>query len=306
MIKSTKVTTSFCRENKINNLDFFISEYGRVVSLLIDSIWNLENIPILPNKSLTSGVETWLSARAVQAAGKQASSIVRGTKAKQSRRLWQINKLKSEGMFKRARKLEVVFNKNKTSKPEIKSIQPELDSRFVKIDLDNSTSFDGWVTLSSLGGGLKIKIPFKKTKHFNKMLSKGFLKSGIRLSKDSMTFSFEIEEPKGIQSGATLGIDIGQNSTISCSNGQVISEDNHGHTYKSICQKLARKKKGSKGFERAERHRTNYINWSVNKLDLSGVREVRRENIKNMRMGRRTSRALSQPRSFSLELWRTL
>lgn len=293
MIRSTKVSTGFLNRGKRDSLSIFVDEYKNVVSAFIDKLWALDKIPTLLPKELTSNLNTWLSARAVQAAGKQASAIVRGTKTKENRRLWQINKFKSEGAFKKARKLEAIYLKYKSSKPVISDISPELDSRFVSIDLDNKTNFDGWITLLSLGNGLKIKIPFKKTKHFNKMLSIGSLKSGVRLSKDSVTFNFEIEDPKKIQNGSILGIDIGQNSIISCSNGISISKDNHGHDYKTICEKLSRKKKGSKAFKKAARHRSNYINWSVNQLNLSGVKEVRRENIKNMRKGMRTNCKLS-------------
>jgi IS605 OrfB family transposase len=293
MVKSTKVTTKFCRKVKMENLSLFIAEYQRVTTLFIDPLWDMDKIPALLDKRITSQIQTWLSARALQAAGKQASAIVRGTKAKQSRRLWQINKFNAQGMFKKARKIQQIYNKNIASKPLVGDIKPELDSRFVKIDLDNDTIFDGWVTLSSLGNKLTIKIPFKKTKHFNKMLASGTLKAGVRLSKDSITFGFELEEPRERESGETLGIDIGQNSILSCSNGQVVDKDNHGHNYKAICQKLARKKKGSKGFRRAEAHRTNYINWSVNRLNIQNIKVVRRENIRNMRKGRKSSRNLS-------------
>lgn len=293
MIKSTKVTTKFCRKVKTKNLSIFIAEYQRVTSLFIDILWDMDKIPTLLDKGITSQIQTWLSARAVQAAGKQASAIVRGTKTKQSRRLWQINKFHSQGMAKKARKLQTIYDKNKVSKPLPTDIKPELDSRFVNIDLDNDTIFDGWVTLSSLGNKLSIKLPFKKTKHFNKMLSKGIIKSGVRISKDSITFMFEIEDPKPIENGGILGIDIGQNSILSCSSGQVVDKDNHGHNYKTICQKLARKKRGSKAFKKAEAHRTNYINWSVNRLNIENIRMVRRENIRNMRKGRRINRNLS-------------
>ncbi len=293
MVKSTKVTTKFCRKVKMENLSFFIAEYQKVTALFIDLLWDMDKIPALLDKRITSQIQTWLSARALQAAGKQASAIVRGTKAKQSRRLWQINKFNAQGMFKKARKLQQIYNKNIASKPLVGDIKPELDSRFVKIDLDNETIFDGWVNLSSLGNKLTIKIPFKKTKHFNKMLASGTVKAGVRLSKDSITFGFELEEPKERESGETLGIDIGQNSILSCSNGQVVDKDNHGHNYKTICQKLARKKKGSKGFRRGEAHRTNYINWSVNRLNIHNIKVVRRENIRNMRRGRTSSRNLS-------------
>ena len=67
-------------------------------------------------------------------------------------------------------------NKLKSSKPNINEVEPVLDSRFVNIDLNNETTFDGWITLSSLGNKLKIQIPFNKHKHFNKLNQIGKIK----------------------------------------------------------------------------------------------------------------------------------
>jgi IS605 OrfB family transposase len=292
MIRSTQVTTKFANPGKAQILSSFLLEYREVVSHFVDLLWELEKVPTLPPLTITSQVKTILSARAKQAAAKQASAIVRGTRTKENRRLWQIAKFKKEGAFKKARKLEAIYNKVKASKPDISSVSPELDSRFVKIDLDSKTCFDGWITISSTGFP-KIQIPFKRTKHFNRLLARGSIKTGLRLSKKSISFNFDIAEPHKLEAGSTLGIDIGQNSILTCSNGQAVNEDSHGHSYKSICQKLSRKKKGSKGFARAEKHRSNYIGWALNQLDLTGIKEVRRERIKGLRAGRAISRLLS-------------
>lgn len=293
MIKSTKTTLKFSNKNKLNNLSTFIDEYRRIVSLFVDKLWVKDDVKCLLDKELTDNVDTWLSSRAVQCAGKQASGIVRGCRKKQSKRLSQISKFEKLGMFKKARKLQQIYDKIKISKPNINCVNPELDERFVKIDLDNSTCFDGWLTLSSLGNKLKIVIPFKKTKHFNKMLSVGMIKKGVRLSKEDITLIFDLPEPIEKIEGKVIGIDVGQKTTLSCSDGQSIGEDPHGHTYQSICKKLSRKKKGSKNFKQADKHRSNYIKWSVNQINLNGIKKVNLENIKHLRKGRRTNRLMS-------------
>lgn len=293
MIKSTKTTLKFSNKQKLENLNHFILEYRNVVSYFVDLLWKMDNVESLLPKELTDNVETWLSARSIQCAGKQASGIVRGCRKKQSKRLFQINKFKKLGMFKKARKLQRIYDNVKVSKPNIQEVQPELDSRFIKIDMNNKTSFDGWLTLSSLGNKLKIVIPFKKSKHFNKMLSVGVLKDGIIISKSDITLMFEIPEPIQKTDGKTIGIDVGQLTTLTCSDGQKVDGDNHGHTYQTICKKLARKKKGSRNFEQTENHRTNYINWSVNQIKLDGIKKVNLENIKHLRRGVRTNRLMS-------------
>lgn len=201
MIRSTKVTTKFANVNKRQEIHQVIDEYRRVVGIFVDKFWKMDKVPTLVPKSVTSEITTWLSARMIQAAGKQASGIVRGTRKKYENRIWMINKLRSEGRHKPARRLQAIHDKKNLSKPNIQEVQPELDSRFVKVDIDNPTSFDGWLTLGSIGDKKKIVIPFKKTKHFNKLLAQGTLKTGVRLSKKSLTFMFDLPEPETKNSG---------------------------------------------------------------------------------------------------------
>ena len=293
MIRSSKITNKYANINKNNSLNYFIDEYKKVVIFLIDELWKEDKIPNLLPKQLTDKVNSWLSKRAIQCAGKQASAIVRGTKKKQEQRLFVIHKLTKEGCFKKARKLQKIYDSKKVSKPNVNNICPELDSRFVKIDLDNQTSFDGWLTLTSLGNKLKIIIPFKRHKHLNKLFSKGTLKTGVRLSKDKITLMFDIEEVKKKTNGTTLGIDIGIKDLLSCSNEYQSKTDIHGHDLESIQLELRRKKKGSKSFKKAQEHRKNYINWSINKLNIDNIKQVNFENIKYLRYKKRNNRYLS-------------
>ena len=113
------------------------------------------------------------------------------------------------------------------------------------MDWNNKTTFDGWINLTCLGNKLKFNIPVKKHKHFNSLLKLGNLKKGIRISKDNITFMFDIPDIKLKGEGKTLGIDIGQKTTLSCSDGQQLDNDIHGHNYTSICKELSRKKKDS-------------------------------------------------------------
>jgi putative transposase len=293
MIRSSKVSLRFSRDGKLDQLQNFVSEYQRVVSIFIDLLWGMEKIPALLPKPIISQVNTWLSARAIQCAGKQASGIVRGTRKKQRQRLWMIQKLTEDGKFKKARALQKIYDDTSISKPAVDSVKPELDARFIRVDLDNATTFDGWVTISSIGNRLKLNIPFKRTKHFNKLFASGEIKAGIRLSKESMTFMFELPECPEKQSGNTVGIDIGQTTLLSCSNGEASHKNNHGHDLSTITTVMSRKKKGSRAFERCVSHRTNYINWSVNQFNFSGIRRINIEGIKHLRRGKRTSRRLS-------------
>ena len=294
MILSTKTSTKFANTTKQTNLNNFIGEYKTVCKFFVDELWSLDKVPTLLPKDITSKANTWLSKRAIQCSAKQASGIVRGTKQKQKQRLYVYNKLLKDGCFRKAKKLKTFIDKAQTSKPNLNSIKPELDSRFVKADLSNKTSFDGWIKLSSLGNKLNLAIPFKKTKHFNKLLNDGGqLRSGVRISNKSLTFMFDLPDAPLKTEGKTIGLDVGIKNVYTTSDCQVSQDDKHGWNLTKIQQRLTRRKKNSKGFERAQAHRTNYINHSVNQLNFSGVNHLKLERIKNLRRGRRSSRLLS-------------
>ncbi len=294
MIRCSKLTLKYSNTERANNLHKFINEYQDVVRTFVDLLWEEKKIPRLITKGITSKINSsWLSKRALQCAAKQASAIVRGTRKKQEKRQFVYERLLSEGKYKQARKLKRIIDETNISKPSVKSLEAELDSRFVSLDWDNATSFDGWLTLSSLGNKLKIKLPVRKSKHFNWLSSRGKLKSGVRLSKNMITFNFEIPTPEKKDSGTVLGIDIGSTNAITCSNGFQSKQDKHGWDLSKIQNRLSKRKKGSHGFQKAQQHRKNYVNWSINQLCLKDVRKLKTENIKQLRRGHKSSRKLS-------------
>jgi len=193
---------------------------------------------------------------------------------------------------KNFKKLQSKIDKTIISKPNIENVPCELDSRFFEIDSNNSTTFDIWIHLKSFGNKIKLDIPIKRTKHFNKLYENGKLLNSIKLSSKNITFNFGMPYVKKTK-GNILGIDIGIKDLIYCSNGIKSTSDNHGWTLDKILNKLSKKKKGSKGFQRTKSHRKNYINWSINKLNLSNIKQVNIEDIKNLRYKSGTSRKLS-------------
>ena len=77
------------------------------------------------------------------------------------------------------------------------------------------------------------------------------------------------------------------------SDKQQTQEDNHKWTLDLILDKLTRRKKGSKGFKRAQQHRKNWINWSLNQLNFKNIEEVRLEDVSGIRFKQRYSRKMS-------------
>ena len=291
MIRSSKLSIKFANEHRKQDLLCFLAEQRRVISEFIGILWDEPKIPTLLPKETTSKVSSWLSARAMQAAGKQASAIVRGTQQKQKQRLFVIKKLMKEG--KNPVRLQRIYDRTQTSMPKPENIEVELDSRFVKVNMKNDTSFDIWMELRSLGNKMKIDLPLKKSNHFVLWEKQGEMLKGVRLSNSKATFMFEIPDVPKKDNGNTLGLDIGEITVVTTSDGQASKKDIHGWTLNRITEKLARQKKDSGAFGKTQRHRTNYINWTINQLDLSNTKELKIEDITKLRYKRRSSRRLS-------------
>ena len=300
MILSSKTTVRFANASKRAALDAVFKEYHRVVQAFVDELWAMphKDIKAFLDKDTIALVPTTLSARLVQCAGKQASAVVRGTRTKHEQRLHKHGELVQQGRHKDARKLWASILKYDASKPQVKEGLPmELDERFCSIELDVKTKkFDGWLRVGSLGNKLKFVLPFKRTEHFNELLERGALKKGVRLSSRSITFMFELPEVEKQSAGRTAGIDIGMLTALAFNDGihQWQSQKcAHGHDLASICAKIGRKKKGSKGFKRATQHRKNYINQQINLMPLDGVKQINIEEIRHMRRGKKSSRWMS-------------
>lgn len=292
MIKSTKVSIKFANKCKLSVYKLIASEYRKAVKLCIRSLWEMETLPKSPDSSVYKLCGSFGNTAFRQAAARQALQIVRGTRKKLDSKKFVCSKLNAEGKFKQARKLQRKLDETSISMPDVDKFGCQLNHRFIDVELENVNSFDGWVKIKTVGNGLGVCIPFKRHKQFNRLLAQGKLLKGARLHDNYIEFSFEL--PDKINDGnSTIGIDVGQHSILSASNGQQITVDAHGHSYRSICEKLARKKKGSKSFKKATRHRTNFIRWSLNQLDLNGVKEARIEKLKNVYKGKRISRVMS-------------
>ena len=291
MIRSTEISWKFSNTNKKDAIIEFIQEYRRVAGFFCNTLWDMAKCPTLLPKELTDSVGSWLSARALQACAKQVSGVIRGTRKKQEKRLFMLQKLMKEG--KNTKALQRKISKAVISKPNVSRMNPELDQRFVSFDEDPKTSFNLWATLGSIGRSIKIKIPLKKTNHFKKWRSRGDLKQCVRLTDSSAILMFDIPDAQEKTTGNIVGLDIGELNVFTVSDRQTTSPDKDGWTLDKITKKLARRKKGSKGFREAQTHRKNYIHWCFNKLDLSDVKQINAEDIKNLRYKSRSSRRLS-------------
>lgn len=234
MKRSIRININYANKGKLETLDKILLESVKVVNLYIDSIWGTNNVNA---KFVQHKVNTWLSARMLQCLGKQALEIVKSQR-----------------------------KKKKKTKPIFKFPSINLDARFVDVEFNNENSFDIWIHLASLGNKIRLNIPSKKHKIFTKYQDWNRL-GFVRLMKLSngyfMDFIFEKKDEKDIQHSESnaVGIDIGYKKLISSSSGNI-----YGQNLESTYNKISRKKRGSKAYQRALCQRTNETNKTINEF----------------------------------------
>ena len=169
---------------------------------------------------------------------------------------------------------------------------------------------------------LHIPLRLRSHKHFNELKSgivanteckhEDILKSFL-VSKDGIEVRFKFKSTaKESQFKSNLvGIDQGQrklfsaiyvndksnNKDIDCYLTEKNLKEQLQHGYNEVCNKIARRQKGSKGFKRAQEHRKNLINQAVNLLAQifnfeDDVAEVRLEKLRRLGEGKKKSRKL--------------
>jgi ssDNA-binding Zn-finger/Zn-ribbon topoisomerase 1 len=301
--------------SKIETLESFLLEYRKHLRDIIDYLWNanfiwhskdkLGNIKerILDIKndlldcpifiSTTFLTNSKLSQRALKCAATQACSIIKGAIKHRSKLLYVRNKLISEN--KDISKIDSLLKEANISKPIINSQTPAELNSICATYKETSSHFNGFIQLMSLGKSFgKLRLPIKYTKHSNKLKDKrnGELMASFLIYNQKCDFRWAIPKPILKENGRIVGADPGQTTVLTLSDGQSTQVDCHGHDLKIICNKLSRKKKGSLAFSKAQEHRKNYINWSINRLNFDSIREVRIESNKNIRRGKKTSRSL--------------
>jgi IS605 OrfB family transposase len=260
MRRSCKLTLRFATIAKKQKIFNLLQEYRRVVNFFIKSLW--ETPGKLDKETLARCKNTRLSERYKSQALKQALEIVVSTR-------------KAAKLIKKMVSLPIFDG------------SAVLDSKFITIE-EGKGSFDLVVKLSTLKKGKRIVIPTRKTRTFNKWLSKPNAKliQGCCLCEDKLIVWIEVpnEEPK--EEGNVLGIDIGVNKLISTSDGS-----HYGTEFKFIRDKINRRKPGSKGKQKAFRERTNYINQEVKKLPWNELKAIGVEDLKDLKKGKKSNRS---------------
>jgi len=305
MIRSTKNYFKFLNFIKIKNINLFLDEYQIALNSCINYIWNnsfndkndilcwniqqdLVNLPSYLDYNQIDFGNTKLSARCKSSILCQAIGIIKGTVGFRKSILNKINYRISKNLP--IDKYQKRLDDNKVSKPIIKNCAAELSSKNSDIKISKGY-FEYWIRIKCTGF-LEIKIPIKLSKMDKKWISKnGVMLNGILLGRNYIQLRYNIPDNKRVK-GIVVGCDTGIKTPAIFSNQKEImsSKDVHGHSLESINHKLERKQKTSKGFRKAQEHRTNYINWYINRINLDGVKQVNLEDVSGIFQGKRISR----------------
>jgi transposase len=324
MIKTSKHSIKFANTNRIEFVEQLRKEYIRCLGRFIDEIWNNGyewmdaegiqrtfnvhqnqlNMPSFITSDIIEKIklETPLSGRALKCCMTQAASMIRASTDKQQKRLYMLNNKKTNGTPKA--KLNALIKNIKTNipqKPYYLNAQMELNSICVEFQSnENTKSFDGFLKFKSVfKDHSETIIPIKHhrhSKHLEKMSERRL--TSFLIGSKAVDIRWEIPTPELKTEGEIVGGDQGLKTvlTLANQNGLTIKTpetDIHGHSLESICSKLARKKKGSKAFKKAQDHRKNFINYVGNQLDLSNVKQINLEKIRNINYKKNTSRKMS-------------
>ena len=298
MIRSCNHSIHFLNPDKRKSYDSFLNEYRKISSIIGNSIWNdgYKNFNVssdnldLP-KYLDYNdfkLDTWLSARTLSSIVTQLSGLIRGAVKVRKGKLFMLNKLKEEN--KPFENLLNILDKTPLTIPDFIRINPELSSK--NIDFQNGNHFDLFVAVKCIGIN-KITIPIKKHRLDIKWQKRGKLLGSVCLTDKNVTFRYDVE-PEDNQGTKVVGGDQGKTDVLNLSDKQVTQKvDNHNHSLDSILDKLSKRKKGTKAFKRTARQRRNFINWTINQLNFSDIKELKLENIFNITYKKNVSRKMS-------------
>lgn len=259
MSKTTRIATyrpTWANKVKCDRLTAPWTVYTRELQKLVNAQLYQSHTPKFAGKNITDAID--LPARLSQVCAKQASAIVRSIQEKV--------KLAQKAHNKQKYQTEILNKWNThTLSVDVKSVNIELDSRFIDIQLNRKSKIcTHWIKIISFLTG-SFLIPFTPTQHMRKLLNAGYhmQTNHIRVNSDG-SLGIYFEKPTSLRTtGDVVGIDMGRNKIISCSNG--VTETTHatGACTKHVLEKIAHRQQGSKGHARARKQLINQINYSI-------------------------------------------
>ena len=316
VIRSSQHSIDRANTGKRSTLVAFCTEYRRVIKLILDDVWdngheftnnggvthrfciakNELQSPLYIDYRKYSDL-TFLTARTLSSLTNQLCGILKAAVEKQRKRVYMLTTKKGTSR-KGYRLLVRKIKMNIPQKPCVDNVRPELSSKCAEwiTEDDLAGEFDGFLRLKSIvKSGEDIIMPVNFTRHSNKLKALGGKMMGsFLIGQHNVDLRWSIPKPELRMEGVTVGADQGLKDVVTLSDTQRAGHtDRHGHTLDSILDGMCRKRRGSNAMRRAQDHRENFVNWSLNQLNLTGVKGVRLEHIWNISYKHRTSVKLS-------------
>ena len=319
IVRSTSHTLRFANTGKREEVFKLLSEWRRVMQLICDDMWlngytwmeddvfhefNPGKFKYTLPKYLDYNrfnIDTWLSARMMSSLVTQLSGKLRAICTKNAKRIEVFDKEASKGKY--LERLWEVIEQRRPSKPDLSDAGIEISSKCAELNLTPDGEFYGFLKIKSTGLPI-FNIPICRHKHMNRFLDGTWTAcNGYLIDEYGVQLRWEKEFVEK-EDGVKVGADQGMLTCLSLSDGQttpdmIIDAPRKGEPTRklkvnlsTISEKMCRKKKGSKAFRRCQCERKNYINYALNRLDFSGIKEVGLESIKNINHGRRTAEKL--------------
>jgi len=312
MIRSSMHRLSRVNIDKHKRLQSLLAEYRCVGTLMVAAMWDglfsSENTTgngagFHPAQGLLDcpkyvdyrkfNIATELSGRMLRALSTHVCATISAATEKRRKLEWKIAQPPSEKYpAMSARKRGKMLRATRPVKPCFRNAPLRLDT--LCSDIRDIRS-GGFVQLKSLGKRWgKIRLPFSTNRVSQKWSAEGRRLSGIEITERAVRLSYEIQRKAKRGEGDAIGVDQGMLTVASMSDGSATPATcPHGHSLSSVIDRLSRRRRGSKGFARAQKHRDNLIRWSINRTNLRHAPEVRLEKIWNIGYRSGRSRKLS-------------
>lgn len=248
--RSTKCYFSkWLTASKKQKVSEFIGEMSRVVDWCIENfeesiIQGMKKPSLLLAENL-SKCDSWLTARAKKNAFAEAYALVIGT-------------------YRSCKELNKPYSRPKHSGDRI--FLSETNATIVD---ETELSFDLMLVIGSFDSrsrAVKIAIPLKKNKHFNKLSVKGIRAKSILLTKNYIQFSFEFDVKKK-EDGDIIGIDPGAKNLLTSDSGT-----HYGSDVWRLLAKLKRKKRCSNAWYRCREEIKEFIDRTCKSLPYNELR----------------------------------
>lgn len=277
--RSVKCSTRFANNSKIESLENILVEYSKVVNIFIENFWVMKELP--STASLLKPIvdiplnKTWASARLRKVAAREAIAMISSLRER-----WKHSPKKMSMPIHRGNKMQC------------SSTIGELQ--------DSESSFDMFFKIGSVGEKIKLLLPIKKHKQFNKWAKIGKLLNSFIITKNYIQFCFEIDTGPKREEGKTLGIDTGIKALATTSDGRM-----YGREIEALIKKINQCQHGSKRQKRLRIHLKEYINRTCKKIfdDNPRLCRVVVERLKNMNFKSKRNRKLPKQMRKTIGSW---